>query len=239
MSNWNLCITFVTYKKNLHFCDKTYFRTLFFMEDNTSEIRDRIKTVMNKVGKNSITFSEEIGIQQSTLSHILNGRNRPSLDVIMKIHERYPEVRFDWLINGEGNMYSDQSDVENEQELMMNHSSTPFSEGAAISSSGTRTYMGTASQSPTPSSPSSPFVVGASKMRAGMSDLFNQGSAPSMSPNPVPPNPIAQPAPQQGVSMFPPKEVIKYVEKPAKRITEIIIYYDDNTWEKFTCEQPK
>ena len=90
------------------------------MEDNTNEIRDRIKTVMNKVGKNSITFSEEIGIQQSTLSHILNGRNRPSLDVIMKIHERYPEVRFDWLINGEGNMYSEQSDVENEQEVMMN-----------------------------------------------------------------------------------------------------------------------
>ena len=50
------------------------------------EIKDRIKIIMEKENMASGAFAESIGIQQSTLSHILNGRNNPSLDVIMKVH---------------------------------------------------------------------------------------------------------------------------------------------------------
>lgn len=208
------------------------------MEDNTSDIRDRIRTVMNKVGKNSITFSEEIGIQQSTLSHIINGRNRPSLDVIMKIHQRYPEVSFDWLINGTKDISSDTGNVEMGQEVVMNRAANSLDDGIANPNGGTRTYIGTAS----PASPSSsePFVVGTSKPRTGMSDLFDQNNVSGVSSNPIPANP-ATPSKimQQGMQASPLKEVIKYIEKPAKHVTEIIIYYDDNTWEKFTCEKQK
>lgn len=49
-------------------------------------------------------FAESIGIQQSTLSHILNGRNNPSLDVIMKVHQKYNYVNLEWLLYGHGNM---------------------------------------------------------------------------------------------------------------------------------------
>lgn len=213
------------------------------MEANTNEIRDRIKIVMNHVGKNSITFSEEIGIQQSTLSHILNGRNRPSLDVIMKIHERYPQISFDWLINGNGEMENTTVASSGDQETMVNRSSGSYNAslynnigiGNPEGQAGMRSYMGTAS--PTPSE-SAPFVVGSSKPRAGMSDLFEQGIEPPMpGASPVASaHPIYQSDERMAPSM-PPKEVIKYVEKPCKKITEIIIYYDDNTWEKFTCGQ--
>ena len=47
----------------------------------------------------------EIGIQGSTLSHILNGRNNPSLDVLKKILNRFRTVSSDWLILGVGSMY--------------------------------------------------------------------------------------------------------------------------------------
>lgn len=49
-------------------------------------------------------FAEKIGLSPSSLSHILNGRNNPSLDVVMKIHKACSYVNLPWLIYGEGEM---------------------------------------------------------------------------------------------------------------------------------------
>ena len=66
---------------------------------------DRIKKIMQTEELNSAQFAAEIGIQGSTLSHILNGRNNPSLDVHKKILNRFRTVSSDWLILGIGSMY--------------------------------------------------------------------------------------------------------------------------------------
>ena len=67
--------------------------------------KDRIEKIMLKEEMNSAVFATEIGIQGSTLSHILNGRNNPSLDVLKKILNRFRTVSSDWLILGVGSMY--------------------------------------------------------------------------------------------------------------------------------------
>jgi len=67
--------------------------------------KDRIEKVMLTEGMNSAQFAAEIGIQGSTLSHILNGRNNPSLDVLKKVLNRFRTVSSDWLILGVGSMY--------------------------------------------------------------------------------------------------------------------------------------
>ncbi|PKP30795.1 MAG: hypothetical protein CVT99_11795 [Bacteroidetes bacterium HGW-Bacteroidetes-16] len=63
---------------------------------------DRIKKLMEKRGLSPAQFADEIGLKRSSLSHILSGRNNPSLDVIMKIKSRYDEVNTDWLLFGAG-----------------------------------------------------------------------------------------------------------------------------------------
>jgi len=63
---------------------------------------DRIKKLMEKRGLLPAQFADEIGLKRSSLSHILSGRNNPSLDVIMKIKSRYDEVNTDWLLFGAG-----------------------------------------------------------------------------------------------------------------------------------------
>ncbi len=63
---------------------------------------DRIKKLMEKKGLSPAQFADEIGLKRSSLSHILSGRNNPSLDVIMKIKSRYDEVNTDWLLFGAG-----------------------------------------------------------------------------------------------------------------------------------------
>lgn|ERR1035437_97700 len=67
--------------------------------------KDRIEKIMLKEEMNSAVFASEIGIQGSTLSHILNGRNNPSLDVLKKILNRFRTLSSDWLILGIGSMY--------------------------------------------------------------------------------------------------------------------------------------
>lgn len=46
-----------------------------------------------------------IGVQRSSISHILSGRNRPSLDFVQKILKVFPDIRSEWLVMGKGPMY--------------------------------------------------------------------------------------------------------------------------------------
>jgi len=68
------------------------------------DLKDRIEKIMQNEAMNAVQFASEIGIQGSTLSHILNGRNKPSLEVVMKILKRFDYINSDWLIFGEGPM---------------------------------------------------------------------------------------------------------------------------------------
>lgn len=67
--------------------------------------KDRIEKIMEKEDLNATRFAAEIGVKSPTLSHILNGRNNPSLDVLKKILNRYRNISSDWLILGVGPMY--------------------------------------------------------------------------------------------------------------------------------------
>ncbi|NDP19833.1 MAG: helix-turn-helix transcriptional regulator [Paludibacter sp.] len=67
--------------------------------------KERIEKIMLKEEMSAAIFAAEIGIQGSTLSHILNGRNNPSLDVLKKILNRFRTVSSDWLVLGIGSMY--------------------------------------------------------------------------------------------------------------------------------------
>jgi len=59
---------------------------------------------MEKEKLSPTQFATEIGVQRSALSHVLSGRNNPSLDFMMKIKARYPDLNLDWLLLGKGRM---------------------------------------------------------------------------------------------------------------------------------------
>ncbi|HNX86754.1 MAG TPA: helix-turn-helix transcriptional regulator [Bacteroidales bacterium] len=61
---------------------------------------DRITTLMKEYNLTASQFADEIGIQRSGMSHLLSGRNKPSLDFVMKVLKRFPEVTAGWLIQG-------------------------------------------------------------------------------------------------------------------------------------------
>ena len=67
---------------------------------------DRINLILKAKNITARQFAEEIGIQPSGMSHIMSGRNRPSLDFVKKVINRYPEIDIKWLTFGEGEMYA-------------------------------------------------------------------------------------------------------------------------------------
>lgn len=69
------------------------------------ELKDRITEVIAYSQLTASEFADEIEVQRSSISHIMSGRNKPSLDLLVKIKKRFPELRWDWLIEGEGEMH--------------------------------------------------------------------------------------------------------------------------------------
>lgn len=61
---------------------------------------NRLMEVMKAKGMNASQFADAIGIQRSGMSHILSGRNKPSLEFVLKVLSRFPDVDTDWLIRG-------------------------------------------------------------------------------------------------------------------------------------------
>ncbi len=68
-------------------------------------MKDRIKKLIETEKMSSSQFAEAIGVQRSNISHILSGRNRPSLDFIEKLLNVFKEIRTEWLMLGKGEMY--------------------------------------------------------------------------------------------------------------------------------------
>ena len=68
-------------------------------------MKDRILQFLKAENKSSAQLAEEIGVQPSGISHILSGRNKPSLDFVIKMLEKYKFLSTEWLLFGKGTMY--------------------------------------------------------------------------------------------------------------------------------------
>ncbi len=68
------------------------------------DLVERIRYIMKLNQLSTSSFADEIGVQRSSISHVLSGRNKPSLDFVKKIIIRFPKVDAAWLINGTTNI---------------------------------------------------------------------------------------------------------------------------------------
>ena len=66
------------------------------------EMKDRIAHIIRAQNLTAAEFALRLGVQPSNVSHLLSGRNNPSLDFIIKLKETFPEYSFDWIILGRG-----------------------------------------------------------------------------------------------------------------------------------------
>lgn len=91
-------------------------------------IQERILLLMKSLGLNPAQFADEIGIQRSSISHIISGRNNPSLDIITKILNRFSDIDSNWLVLGKGSL------VAKSEEISSKDKNIEFSKPSTISS---------------------------------------------------------------------------------------------------------
>ena len=69
---------------------------------NSEDFIKRLEFIIEYYSLSASSLADKIGVQRSSLSHLLSGRNKPSLDFILKILEVFPEVDLYWILNGKG-----------------------------------------------------------------------------------------------------------------------------------------
>lgn len=101
-----IIITFVTLKL-LH---------ILLMFDQQKFIA-RLQKIMNYYEINASTLADSLGVLRSSISHLLSERNKPSLDFVIKITEKYPEIDLYWLLYGKGSFPKEEPREEPKEKL--------------------------------------------------------------------------------------------------------------------------
>ncbi len=91
---------------------------------------ERIKKLIAYNNMNPSRFADHIGVPRSTISHILSGRNNPSLELVMKILDAFPELRTEWLVRGKGVMSLQSQTLFPDESLVREELSAADSSGA-------------------------------------------------------------------------------------------------------------
>ena len=77
----------------------------------------RIKKWLDLNNQKASELAKNIGVNRATISHILSGRNKPSIDFLEKLLHVYPNINANWLITGVGSINLEDSDSISERNL--------------------------------------------------------------------------------------------------------------------------
>ncbi len=69
---------------------------------NNRNFTQRLEKILKEYELSAATFADKIQVGRATISHILSGRNKPSLDFVMKVVHTFPQVDLYWLLEGKG-----------------------------------------------------------------------------------------------------------------------------------------
>lgn len=78
---------------------------------------DRLRKIMEVNNYTPSIFADEIGVQRSSISHILSERNKPSLELVQKLLTRFRDLNPDWLLFGIGKMTKESKTITTSNEI--------------------------------------------------------------------------------------------------------------------------
>ena len=97
---------------------------------NVDDFIKRLEIILDYYNLSASAFADKISVQRSSLSHLLSGRNKPSLDFIIKVIEVFPEVDLYWILNGKGSFPKSENVITTVLETEKKNLSQPFQENS-------------------------------------------------------------------------------------------------------------
>jgi len=217
---------------------------------------ERIRHLLETRQLTPTQFADAMGVARPIVSHILSGRNKPSLEVVQKIIGAFPDLSLPWLLSGVGEMLASAvppapvaSDVQDSTKL-------PRREKASGSTSNTRQEpQSIATTLRATEEPAGPLFEGAIQAAAAADAAYQPVSAtkrpttdtvtaplaPATSFPNVAPSIAAAPAAnyqsvmQKAAAPLPPPAALAFAE-PDKAIRRIVIFYQDGTFTDYRPE---
>ena len=187
--------------------------------------RERIELLMKCYDLSPSQFADKTGIQRASVSHIISGRNKPSLEVMLKIYEAFPSIDMKWLMMGAGEAPTRQAAMEG---------------AASVAPDTLFAGQNSATQADTP-------------LFAAHQEPLQQAMEEPRSRRPVVPQPVEEPKPNRTPLQQSMRERaipdVRPRRTPAarsaqvaamqadKKIKEIRIYYTDGTYETLVPEK--
>ena len=191
-------------------------------------MKDRIRQIMEDQKLNQQSFAQLIGKSTATLSNIFNDRTKPTLDIVDAIKKKFPQVNTEWLLFGTPPMYINK--VEGGAPASSSWASA--GDGSMGAEDSLDMYGGASASAGMGAQGGMP---GAGGMAGGTMEPSLDFGADGQDSSPASPSLFDQPQ-MHGVKRTPKNianAAVKIVDKPQRRITEIRIFYDDQTWETF------
>jgi len=85
---------------------------------NSQDFIKRLQIIIDHYQLSAASLADKIAVQRSSISHLLSGRNKPSLEFVLKLVRQFPEVNLYWLLNGTGNFPSTLSEFNIPKEII-------------------------------------------------------------------------------------------------------------------------
>ena len=174
-----------------------------------SGIKDRIRQIIEHEGLTAAAFAERVGVAQATVSHILGSRNKyPSTDFFLRLHQCYPNIDLNWLLTGTG--------TSNDHTEASTNSLHPSEANLESKDESSWPDLGADNDYPL-------FAENA-KIRPSAQQVAKKRKE------------IASRSSQNGPKETVPQEIVS-PQRPPRKITEIRIFFDDNTYETLRPEK--
>lgn len=175
-------------------------------------MKDRIKQLMEAQHMNQQMFAQMTGISPASLSSIFNGRTEPTLRHVESIRKRFPNINLEWLLEGTGGMFVPASDSDEQSSSEANSASGSLISGTDNMAEGMLPFAPDDDLPGGLSVPASLSTNGSSS-HGGKSGTKGYQSLAASHPS------------RQNTMAF--------QAQGSRRITEIRVFYDDQTWESF------
>ena len=184
-------------------------------------MRERIKEIIEREGMGQSQFADFIGVNRPTLSHILAGRNNPSMEVVMKIHQKFPQINILWLLDGMGSYEGD---------AVADYAGGALIEDRVAEADNVVSYERTDQAQPSLSA----VPGGQPQSRFYQGELFAENAVFASESTGVAKNRKEMPLQTPPKAPYLSDTQIEYARKSLQRkIVEIKIFFDDGTYETF------
>lgn len=170
-------------------------------------MKDRIRLLMEDQHLTQQSFAQLLGISSASLSSIFNDRTKPTLNIVDAIHKKFPQVNPVWILFGTPPMY-------------LQDAATQQADGEGSEANGQ----------------GQPGMESLALDFGDENGSLSTGAAPQNSSSQMTQGSLFDQPQSQGVKQTlknAAQDNVKYIDKPQRKITEIRIFYDDQTWETF------